>query len=295
MVRMLDIMTYTTKPTPASKQRSLDRIIKYIHRLQFASSTKKLSTSTGDGKLACLLNLRLESNCVPCLPHLGDECLPRQNDTRKANLDVLEGAKLLQDVLARNTERAQAVQDGCVETANLAELRINMQRVEVTRQTVDRSLLLGGLLLNDHVGCALRRLVRLCCGAAVATLLLATKVATSANKYRGLVVEDLLAGLSILGDRAVHDETSGALVYDLNELGDSDKLGLCRDGELADLKELLAVQKHAWVEVGNNLVEGERRLGVEGRNYTKGRDDLEVLIALVHEGKIGTLGTDPEV
>jgi hypothetical protein len=102
-----------------------------MHRLQFASSTKELSTSTGNGKLAGLLDLSLESNRVSCFPHLGDECLSRQDDTRKANFNVLERAELLQDVLARDTERAQAVQDGCVESANLAELRINVQRVKI--------------------------------------------------------------------------------------------------------------------------------------------------------------------
>jgi hypothetical protein len=55
------------------------------------------------------------------------------------------------------------------------------------------------------------------------------------------------------------------------------------------------VKQHAWVKVGNNLVKRERRLRVEGRNDTESGDNLEVLVAFIDEGEIGTLGTDTKV
>jgi hypothetical protein len=52
------------------------------------------------------------------------------------------------------------------------------------------------------------------------------------------------------------------------------------------------VEKHARVEVGDDLVKGEGRFSVERRNDTECGDDLEVLVALIDEGKVGTLGAD---
>jgi hypothetical protein len=84
-------------------------------------------------------------------------------------------------------------------------------------------------------------------------------------------------------------------VDDFDELGDRDELGFGGDGELADLEELLAVEKHAGIEVGDDVVEVEGRFGVEGRNNTECGDDLEVLITLVDEGKVASLCANTEV
>jgi hypothetical protein len=267
----------------------------YPLHLQLATSTHQLSTRTRDGKLACLLDLGLEGNRVARLPHLSDEGLAGQNDAGEADLDVLEWTKLLQDVLARDTERAQAVQDGCVEAADLAELRVNVQWVQVAREAVDGGLLLRRLLLNDDVGGALWGLMGLGRRTTLATLLLAAEVAGAADEDGALVVENLLASVRVLGDGTIDDKTSSTLVNNLDKLGDSDKLGLGGNGEFADLKELLTVKQHARVEVGHNLVEREGRLGVEGGNHTESGDDLEVLVAFVDKGEIGTLGTNAEV
>jgi hypothetical protein len=55
------------------------------------------------------------------------------------------------------------------------------------------------------------------------------------------------------------------------------------------------VEEHAGVEVGDDVVEVEGCFGVEGGNDTEGGDDLEVLVALVDEGKIASLCADTEV
>jgi hypothetical protein len=137
--------------------------------------------------------------------------------------------------------------------------------------------------------------VDLGCCAAVCALLLTAKVAGAADEDCGLVVEDLFAGLGVLCDGAVNHEAGGALVDDFDELGDRDELGFGGDGELADLEELLAVEKHAGIEVGDDVVEVEGRFGVEGRNNTECGDDLEVLITLVDEGKVASLCANTEV
>lgn len=149
------------------------------------------------------------------------------------------------------------MQDGCGEAADLAEDGVDVERVEVTGETVEGCLLLGGLLLDGGVWCALRWLMGLCGSAAVAALLLAAEVARAADEDCAFVVEDLLTGVCVLGGRSVDHEASGALVDDLDELGDGDELGLGGDGELVDLEELLAVEKHAWVKVGDDLVKAE--------------------------------------
>jgi hypothetical protein len=134
-----------------------------------------------------------------------------------------------------------------------------------------------------------------CGGAAVCALLLAAKVARATDKHGALVVKDFLARLCILCYAAVDDESSGALVHNLDELGDSDEFSFGRDGELADLEELLAVEEHARVEVWYDFVKGEGGFSVEGRNDTKGGDDLEVLVAFVNEGEVGALCANAKV
>jgi hypothetical protein len=58
---------------------------------------------------------------------------------------------------------------------------------------------------------------------------------------------------------------------------------------------LLAVEEHAGVEVGDNVVKGERWVGVKGRNDAEGGDNLEVLVALEDKGEVGSLCADSEV
>lgn len=53
----------------------------------------ELGRSTGNGQLARLLNLGLESDLVAVAPHLGDERLTGDDRAGEAHLDVLEGAE----------------------------------------------------------------------------------------------------------------------------------------------------------------------------------------------------------
>jgi hypothetical protein len=111
-----------------------------------------------------------------------------------------------------DAEAAKPVQDGCRETSSFAELRVDVERVQVAGETVQRCLFFGGALFHDCVGATLRRLVGLCCGAAVTSLLLTTEVSGAADEDCALVVEDVLSSLRIFGCGAVDDETSLASV-----------------------------------------------------------------------------------
>src|SRR5690606_28713953 len=101
------------------------------------SSLKQLSTSSSDGKLASLNDLGLEDNLASLLPHLGSERLSRKDNTSKSNLDVFVGTKLLIEMLSRDTKRAEAVENRNLEASNLGELRVDMEWVAVTRESVE--------------------------------------------------------------------------------------------------------------------------------------------------------------
>lgn len=59
----------------------------------FFHSLNELSGSTGNGKLARLLDLGLEDDLVALPPHLGDDGLARDDGASEANLDVLKCAE----------------------------------------------------------------------------------------------------------------------------------------------------------------------------------------------------------
>ena len=198
-------------------------------------------------------------------------------------------------MLPANTEAAQAVKNGRREAASLAELRVDVERVQVTGETVDSSLLLSSLLLDNNVWVTLGRRVYLGGGTTVCALLLSTEVARAPDEDGALIVKDVLTGLCVLSDGAIHNKSSSALIHDFDELGDGDELRFRGNGELADLKELLAVQEHAGVEVGHDVGEVEGSFGVKWWDDTKSGDDLKVVGAFVDEREIGALGTDSEV
>jgi hypothetical protein len=91
------------------------------------------------------------------------------------------------------------VEDRLLEAAHGCELGVDVERVVVTAQTVDGSLLLGGLLLDDGVGCALGDGVRGGSGTAVACLGVTAEAAGAAEEDGHLVVEDVLAGSLVNG------------------------------------------------------------------------------------------------
>lgn len=85
---------------------------KALATLQFLFvGTNELSTSSGNGWLARLLDLALEYNDVSFLPHLGDQSLSWDHHTCEADLDALELAKCLEHCLTCDTERAKSCDD----------------------------------------------------------------------------------------------------------------------------------------------------------------------------------------
>lgn len=115
----------------------------------------ELNTSAGDSRLASLNNSSLEDNDVALFPHLCSEGLAWQDDASEADLEVFECAVLLVDVLARDAEGTKAVEDRSLETTHLAEVGVKVERVAVTVETVQSSLVFAGLLLDNGIGLAL--------------------------------------------------------------------------------------------------------------------------------------------
>lgn len=174
-------------------------------------------------------------------------------------------------MLTRDTERAETVEDGGLEATDLAELGVDVERVAVAVKTVEGSLVLGGLLLDDGVGLALGRLV---CGdgtlgAGGSGLGRATEATAATDEDGGLVVEEVLACGGVLGCVTGNDESSGALVDNVDELGVGLGAGIGGDGELADLHVLLTVEKHHGGEVLDDVAHVPGGGGVEPRNNTE--------------------------
>ena len=271
-------------------------IILYI--LQPSLSTlHKLSTSARDRRLSSVHNSGLEDDGVSFLPQLRLESLAGDHHTSKADLEVLVLAELAKDVLARNTQRAQTVQDGGLEATDLAELGIDVQRVAVTVQAVQGSLVLRGFLLNDGIGLALGSLVRVGgrLGARGNGLGRATEATTATDEDGRLIVEDVLARLSVLGGVAGNNKGSVALVNDINELGVGQGVGSSGDGPLPDFHVLLTVQQHHGREVLHNVFHVVRSGSVEPRDHSKAGKSLEVLVVLVDQRKVSTPGTQAQV
>ena len=198
-------------------------------------------------------------------------------------------------MLSGDAEETQAVKDGHLEAAYLAEFGVNVERVTVAAQAVQRRLVLACLLLDDSIGSALWRLVHGSGRATIATLLGSTEGARATNEYCCFVVEDVLARVCILGGGTGHNDAGCALVNNFNELGVGNKLGFCGNRELSDLKELLAMEKHHRGEVGHTVAERERCYGIEWRNDTEGGKNLEVVVTFEYKGEISSLGTNSEV
>lgn len=258
---------------------------------------QQLGSSPRNGRLACVYHRGLEENHIALLPHLRPEGLARQHHTGEADLEVLEGTICAEHMLARDTQRAEAVQNGGLKATHLAELGVNVQRVAVAVEAVERGLVFRGLLLDNRIGLALRRLVGRNggLGAASSGLGRSAKAATATDEDGRLVVEEILAGLRVLGGIAGDDEGGVALVHDVDELGVGQSLGCGGNGELADLHVLLAMQQHHRGEVGDNLVHVPGVGGVEPRDHTVCGQSLEVLVVLIHQGKISALSAETEV
>ncbi len=200
-------------------------------------------------------------------------------------------------MLTRDTERAETVEDGGLEATDLAELGVDVERVAVAVETVEGGLVLRGLLLDDDVGLALRRLVGGdgTLGAGGSGLGRATEATAATDEDGRLIVEEVLACGSVLGCVTGNDESGGALVDHVDELGVGLSAGIGGDGELADLHVLFTVEKHHWGEVLDDVAHVPGGGGVEPRDNTECGEGLEVVVVLVDEGKVGALGAQAQV
>lgn len=97
----------------------------------------QLSSGASNSRLASLLDLALEEDLLALLPHLGDDGLAGEDGASEADLDVLEGAVLVEDGLSGNTEGAEAVEDGGLEAAHLGEGRVDVERAKSMLVMVD--------------------------------------------------------------------------------------------------------------------------------------------------------------
>lgn len=119
-------------------------------------------------------------------------------------------------MLGRDPKEAETVQDGCLEAADLGELRVDVQRVPIAVEAVQGSPLFGRLLLDGSVRVALRRLVGGGGGAAVCAFLRAAETAGATDEEGHFVVEEVAAGFGVGGGGAVDLDGGGAFVDDLD-------------------------------------------------------------------------------
>lgn len=156
-------------------------------------------------------------------------------------------------------------------------------------------MVIASSFLDDNVGLARGRLVGSRSSTTILSSLLAAKTTASTEEDSHLVVKHILAGGGINSGDGVLCDGGVALVDDLKKAAARDELGVCGDGELADLEVLLAVEEHHGGEVGDDGVVVEGHLGVEGGDDAKGGDDLEVVGAFKDVLEVGALGSDAEV
>lgn len=141
------------------------------------------------------------------------------------------------------------MEDRLVKPADLGKVGVDVQRVQVSREAVDRRLLREGLFLDDGVRLARGRLVERGRGPGVLARLAAAEPARTANERGRVVLADDLAGRGVLGDRDGRDGGGFALVEHFGELGLGDELTRSRERRV-DLEVLLAVQEHHGRKVG---------------------------------------------
>lgn len=264
----------------------------------FGGITLELNGGVGDDNSITFDSTDLEQDLITLAPHRRLEGLARVDSLCKTDLDVLEVVGIIvavsvEDMLTGNTERAQTMEDGDLKASDCCHLRVNVERVPVSRETVERSLILACLLGDDMVGLAAGDLVGGCGCTTVDSLLLAAKVAGPANEHSELVDANVVA-LPIRGLDADGGDTSFALVQDVDDIRGGGQLGV--GGERPDdLEVLLAVKEHHGVERREDFAKWNAVHGRKRGDYTESRDGGEGLAVLINEVEIGTLGADTEV
>ncbi|KAI3479441.1 hypothetical protein L1887_58459 [Cichorium endivia] len=268
------------------------------HRTGQAKVLASLLVGQRDGgsteSLGVALNhARGEDDLVALLPHARLERLAGEDVAGEAHLDVLVRAVLAEDVLARDAKRAEAVQDGLVKATHLRKAGVNVQRVVVARQTVQRSLRIRRLLRHHLVRLARRRLVRRRRCTAVLARLLAAKAARASDEDGALALEDEVAAALVEGVHHRRYRRSLALVQHLHQLGLVHQRRARGDG-LLDRQVLLAVQQHHGAEVGQP-VQRDAAARHELRDHTKRGHRSEVVVLLKHKVEVLLRGTNAEV
>lgn len=281
----LALATKRGPPSPPSVHSQL-RLPPTLHELRPAPSNAQLPR---------LHDPRLKHNLPTLPPHLRPERLARHHRPGKPDLDVPERTVRLIDMLAREAERAQAMQDRLGEAADLSKVRVDMQRITIATEAIKGSLLGGRLLVDGDVRVALRRRVGSGGGAAVGAFLGPAEAAAAAEEEGHFVVEEVAAGAGVGRGGGVDEDGGGALVDDVEELGAVDEAGRGGDGVLADLEVLFAVEEHHGREVGDEVRHVPGRRAAEAGDHAVGGEDLEVVRVLVDEGEVGAFGAYSEV
>src|SRR5205809_502586 len=119
---------------------------------------------------------------------------------------------------------AQPMEDRLVEAAHGRELRVDVQRVAVTRQSVDGRLLRTGLVAHLVVGRPLGRHVPRAGRPTVAA-----EAALAAYEHRRARLEQGFARLGVDRGRLHDDNGTGALVVDTHDLAFALDLAFGRD------------------------------------------------------------------
>lgn len=220
--------------------------------------------------------------------------LTRHHRPREPHLNTLKRPKSLKNMLPTDPERRQSMQNRLLEPSHRRELGIDMQRIPVSHQAIQRRKIRTGLLLDDLIGRTVRRIVRCRRSPAIRRLLRAAEAATTADEGDAFVVEDFLPR-SVSRGVTTADKGGVALVDDFDKVSCAVQGAGGRDGPLLNFEVLFAVQQHALIVVGNDVFEVVGGGGVVGGHDAEGGEDHEVVCAFENERQICPLGSDAEV
>lgn len=185
-------------------------------------------------------------------------------------------------MLAADTERRQAVQNGLLEASNRRELWIDVQRIPIPHQPIQRREIRARFLLYHSIRRPVGRVVSSSRSATVGRLLRSSETAGAADEGDAFVVEDLLPG-AVEGAVASSHQRGIALVHYFDEVRRALQRAGGGDGPLLDLQVLFSVQEHALVVVWHDILHVVGSFRMVCRDYTKCREDHEVVGAFEDE------------
>jgi hypothetical protein len=135
-----------------------------------------------DDNLAALLSLGCKDNVVTLFPALDDQSLTWEHMRRESGVDLgktlrVIWAVFLLDDSCTEAVGAQTVENGCLKTAHLRHLWVNVERVPIVAKAVEESLILLSRLFLHKVWVTLRHLRE-----TLSNLAFVSKAANSAHK-----------------------------------------------------------------------------------------------------------------